>query len=181
MPFISNRAVGLLLLLLASFPLVAADRGEYEVKAAFLVNFTHFVEWPAGSQTGVFNLCVIGPDPFGDVLEKVAGNRMVGNQRIVIKRLAGIAGANACSIAFVGDLDRQTLLKLSHNLELSRVLTVGDSEKFADHYGVIGFVVENSRIGLVLNAGRASQQGLKINSQLMRVAKAVGSGADGQP
>ena len=181
MPSTPRAAIGFLLLLLANFPLAAADRGEYEVKAAFLVNFTHFVEWPASSQTGPFNLCVIGPDPFGDVLERVAGNRMVGNQPIVIKRLAGTAGANVCAIAFVGDLDRQTLSKLSRNPELSRVLTVGDSEKFAERYGVIGFVVENSRVGLVVNADRASQHGLKINSQLMRVAKAVGSAAESQP
>jgi YfiR/HmsC-like len=176
------RTMGLLtLLLLASLPLAAADRGEYEVKAAFLINFTHFVEFPAGSQTGPFNLCVIGPDPFGDVLEKVVGNRMVGNQAIVIKRLASAAGGNVCAIAFVGDIDKQTLLKLSRNAELSHALTVGDSEKFAERYGVIGFVVENSRVGLVLNADRANQHGLKINSQLMRVAKPVGSAGEGQP
>jgi hypothetical protein len=177
----SARALGWLrLLLLAGLPLTAADRGEYEVKAAFLVNFTHFVEWPAGSPTGPFNLCVIGPDPFGDLLEKVAWNRTVGNQPIAIKRLPGAAGGSSCAIAFVGAFDQHTLLKLSRSPELSHALTVGDSRDFAERYGVIGFVIENNRVGLVLNAARASQHSLKITSQLMRVAKPT-AGADGQP
>jgi len=166
----------LMILLLSSFPLAGGDRGEYEVKAAFLVNFTHFVEWPASPRAVPFYLCVIGPDPFGDVLEKVVGNRTVNNSPIVIKRFPAAADGKSCDIAFVGDVDRETLLKLSRDLELGHVLTVGDSLKFAERYGVIGFIVENNRVNLVLNIGRANKHGLKISSQLMRVAKPVAAG-----
>jgi hypothetical protein len=172
----------LVILLLACSPLSGTDRGEYEVKAAFLVNFTHFVEWPASSRGAPFQLCVIGRDPFGDILEKVVGNRTVDNRPIVIKRFSGAADGNSCEIAFVGGVDRETLPKLFRSLEGCPVLTVGDSLKFAERYGMIGFIVDNNRVSLVLNIGRANEHGLKINSQLMRVAKPVSDvSGDGRP
>jgi hypothetical protein len=66
--------------------------------------------------------------------------------------------------------------------ELSHSLTVGDSPKFAERYGVIGFILENNRVSLALNTARAAKSGLKINSQLMRVARMVPeSRGEGQP
>jgi hypothetical protein len=100
----------------------------------------------------------------------------------VITRQSGSADGSFCEIAFVGDVDRETLVRLSRSLEVNHVLTVGESPNFFERYGVIGFVVENNRVGLVLNTARANRHGLKINSQLMRVAKPVSSvRGEGQP
>jgi hypothetical protein len=162
--------------ILLSLPLRAGDRGEYEVKAAFLVNFTHFVEWPDPLAKEKFSLCVVGPDPFGDVLEKVVGNRTVHDRPIVIRRFPSKLEGPSCEIAFIGDLDHGALLKLLRSPELSHSLTVGDAPRFAERYGVIGFVVENDRVSLALHTVRAEKSGLKINSQLMRVAKIVSNG-----
>jgi hypothetical protein len=46
--------------------------GEYEVKAAFLVNFAGFVRWPAAAFAAAaspFVVCVAGDDPFGMAFE----------------------------------------------------------------------------------------------------------------
>src|SRR6185503_11393157 len=62
---------------------------EYPVKAAFLVNFAKFAEWPADSlqaRAAAVSICVLGRDPFGDVLEKTAARRSVGGRMIVILR-----------------------------------------------------------------------------------------------
>ena len=151
----------------------ASDRGEYEVKAAFLVNFTHFVEWPGTDSAGPFNVCVVGPDPFGTVLDKVVGDRTVNGRPIAIKRVAPSTPDGSCQIAFLNDLDRGTILRLLPVLEKSHTLTVGDSRDFAQRYGVIGFTVENQRVSLAVHPGHAARCGLKINSQLMRVATIV--------
>jgi YfiR/HmsC-like len=166
-------------LILLGLPLGATDRSEYEVKAAFLVNFTHFVEWSDSTSAGQFTLCVVGPDPFGNSLEKVVGSRTVNDKPIVIKRFSRTIDGAPCQIAFFGDLDRNALLRLVRVPELSHSLTVGDSPGFAEHYGVIGFVLENNRVGLALNTARAAKAGLKINSQLTRVARIV-SGDSGE-
>lgn len=41
------------------------------VKAAFLRNFAHYVSWPSAAFTDSstpWHFCVLGPDPFGDIL-----------------------------------------------------------------------------------------------------------------
>lgn len=144
------------------------------MKAAFLVNFTHFIEWPDDPGSGPFNLCVIGSDPFGPVLDKVVGAHTVDGRRpMVVKRLPRTVTEPSCQIAFLSDLDRSSLLHLIPILENSHSLTVGDSQEFAERYGVIGFIVDNQRVSLAIHPGHAAKAGLKINSQLMRVATIV--------
>ncbi len=70
---LSSLLVGLSLTLTAPFVLAAnADNAqEYRLKAAFIYNFSQFIEWPANSfpqPDSPFTICVVGDDPFGDAL-----------------------------------------------------------------------------------------------------------------
>ena len=50
---------------------------EYRVKAAFLLNFAKFVEWPAGetpASESPIAICVIGEDPFDGPTAADAGH-----------------------------------------------------------------------------------------------------------
>ena len=61
----------LALALLFSSSLVAEDGNlEYKVKAGYLYNFTKFITWP-DLKTPSFNLCLIGQDPFGAVIDPI--------------------------------------------------------------------------------------------------------------
>src|ERR1700704_5980613 len=53
---------------------------EYQVKAAFLLNFTKFVEWPASafaSADSPIAICVWGDDPFGKILDQIVAEEVV--------------------------------------------------------------------------------------------------------
>jgi len=52
-------------------PLAADVSSEYDVKAAFILNFARFVEWPEfafGRALRAARDCVAGDDPFGGTL-----------------------------------------------------------------------------------------------------------------
>jgi hypothetical protein len=60
------------LLILATWPAQAESR-EYQIKAAFLVNFMQFVTWPSTIFTredAPFCIGVLGDDPFGRALDQ---------------------------------------------------------------------------------------------------------------
>ena len=62
------------------------------MKAAFLFNFTKFVEWPEGSfedPHAPIVLGIIGDDPFGDDLESIIAGQKVQGRSLVIRRDAG--------------------------------------------------------------------------------------------
>jgi len=63
----------------------AQGPGEYQVKAAFLYNFTKFIEWPAGISRGngdSLMVCVMGEDPFDHALEEVVKGKNLNARRL---------------------------------------------------------------------------------------------------
>src|SRR5688572_28523633 len=74
---------------------------EYRVKAAFLYNFTKFVQWPSVATDGAktFALCIAGMNPFGDVLEStIAGDAAAG--RPLLARVVSTS-TSGCHILFI--------------------------------------------------------------------------------
>ncbi|MCJ7729928.1 MAG: YfiR family protein, partial [Sedimentisphaerales bacterium] len=53
------------------------------------------------------------------------------------------------------------------------VLTVGDTSGFIESGGVINFMLEENKIRFDINLTAAEKTGLKIRSQLLRLAKKV--------
>ena len=57
------------------------------------------------------------------------------------------------------------------------MLTVGEAERFAERGGMIGFrVTPEGRIGFDINLRRAERSGLRLRSQLLKLARIVGEG-----
>src|ERR1700722_9242607 len=57
-----------------------APTSEYRVKAAFIYNFTQFIEWPDSAFTGPgspFVVATVGNDPFQGALENSMGGKSV--------------------------------------------------------------------------------------------------------
>jgi len=68
-------------------PIVAS---EYNLKAAFLLNFARFIEWPPESFSQVaapLVIALIGEDPFGDILDRMLEAKRVNAHPLVLKRL----------------------------------------------------------------------------------------------
>jgi hypothetical protein len=151
-----------------------APPGEYEVKAAFVLNFMRFVRWPPRifpSADVPVKLCILGEDPFGPVIEGVLEGQTVNGRSIAVERMSAAPPANACHVVF---LDRsmpnqgQTLRRIGEG-----VLTVGEADQFLDDGGMIHFVIEGQRVRFDINARAANAAGLRLSSQLLSVARSV--------
>ena len=174
-----GRRIGALLL--ACSCLAAAARAqttaasgptEYEVKAAYLFNFGRFVQWPASKAGGVFELCVLGPDPFGMALDRVVTGALVSGRTVRARRIASPDDASPCHIVFVS-AQHERLDEALAVVGKAQVLTVGDSPQFLARGGMIQFVLEGSRVRFQVNLARAQSAGLVLSSELLRVATRV--------
>ena len=99
------RAAGLLWLLASpTYSPAAEDQTlEYRVKAAFLLNFTKFVEWPPSAfanDKSPVSICILGEDPFGQVMDDIVGDESVNSRKLVVRRLRDIPAAGACQVLF---------------------------------------------------------------------------------
>jgi hypothetical protein len=173
--------VGCLALAITATPLAAdGTRGrvtrEYDLKAAFLFNFTQFVEWPAAALAdpqAPFVIGVLGDDPFGSSLDEIVANENVHGHAIVVRRGRTLSELGACQLLFVSRSQAPRLRGILDGIAGRSVLVVGDMDEFAAHGGTIGFVTSGSRLRLVVNMAQARDAGLTISSKLLRQAELI--------
>lgn len=155
-----------------------ADYTEYQVKAAFLFNFTRFVEWPPAPEPPAGTpayICVLGDDPFGKDLERAVKDKQVRGRNVEIKRSAQLAQLGDCPLLFIGASEEHRLDWILGELKGKPVLTVGELDGFAKHGGMVGFKIESRRVRFEINVGAAEAVGLKLSSQLLKVGDVVTS------
>ena len=148
---------------------------EYRIKAAFLYNFARFVEWPDESTRGVGHVVIgiLGEDPFGSILDETVRGKKADGRPLLVKRLTNPEEAVSCALVFVGSSERKRTKTLLASLERLDVLTVGESADFLDQGGMVNFVIEKERVRIDLNLHAARAAGLRVSSQLIRVAREV--------
>ena len=153
---------------------------EYDVKAAFLYNFTKFVEWPSSALTerSDFQLCVLGEDPFGKSLKMVEDEKVAG-RRITLLRTPKLAEPEGCHILFISRSERNRIPEILLDLGTAPVLTVSDTSGFLDQGGIINFVLEGSKVRFEINQAAAERAGIKISSKLLRLAVGANKGIPG--
>jgi hypothetical protein len=148
---------------------------EYEVKAAFLYNFTKFVTWSDASSRDAgapFVIAVIGDDPFGDALS-VLENKTAMGRPIVVQRVSSLDSLKSCRMLFVSSSARDRLPAILRAAHARNILTVGDMERFAARGGIIELVLTGDRVGFEINTESARQAGLTVSSKLLSLARTV--------
>jgi hypothetical protein len=154
---------------------------EYEVKAAFLYNFTHFIEWPEQAFTiakAPFVIGILGEDPFGNVLNEIIAGESVGGHPLVVQRYNSLNDITNCHILFISAKDNEILSSVLSTLKDKSTLTVSDIPDFALKGGMINFFIENNKVRLRINLDRTRASGLTIDSKLLRLAQIVSSKKD---
>lgn len=171
----TRKAVAAALLALAMLcapPARAADESlEYPVKAAFLAKFGSFVEWPAGAfatPASPLQLCVLGDDPFGAVLDKAVGGQQAGGRAIEVRRQKALRPDTECHIVYIAPSEASRLAQIAEALRGNDVLTVSDVKGTAT--GIINFVVKDERVRFDIDDEAAAQNRLAISSKLLAVA-----------
>ncbi len=146
---------------------------ESQVKAAFLLNFTKFAEWPTESFTdpsSPISICVAGEDPIEPVLEQMVAGETVGGRRVAVLR-APADPAKSCQLLFVSKTEKEVPKLLAGAGR--NVLTVGESEGFLAQGGMINFVLETRRVRFDINQKAVVNSALKLSSKLFNVARQV--------
>lgn len=76
-------------------------------------------------------------------------------------------------MVFIAASEQERLPEILSRLASPGVLTIGDTPGFAAGGGMIGLVAENRKISLEINVEAARQAGLRIDPQLLKLARLV--------
>ena len=162
----------LLLLLLMAGPAFAQKASEYQVKAAFLFNFSKFFEWPAetlGQAGDPFVIGVLGTDPFGSSLKETIAGEKVMDHPMIVKRFNNAEEVDRCHILYINVPGKTS--EVLNALRGKSILTVSDDNEFTRNGGVIKFFTENEMIHFEINIHAAKEVNLSVSSKLLRIAK----------
>lgn len=147
---------------------------EAAVKAAYLLNFGRFVEWPAqGASPAPLTLCMLGEDPFGEVLDQMIEGQLVQGRKIELRRIPRPRATSHCDIAYIGFIESDRVREAISRLNRSPTLTVSDSVDFIEQGGMIEFRKSSERVTFRINLGAAQGAGLKLSSKLLKIAEEV--------
>jgi hypothetical protein len=152
-----------------------ASVDEGDIKAAFLYNFTKYIEWPHGAlDAGEFRICVMGEGTFVTNLEGIIAGESIDGHPVAVRRPTSAEEARSCHILFLEDFEPERAHALIGSLKHAAILTVGDTPDFLASGGMIGFVREGGRMRFDVDTAAAQRAGLSVSSRLLRVARRVG-------
>lgn len=175
-----TRSIALALLpvcLLTSPPARAQSRtpAPEEVEAAYLYQFGRYVEWPSDSSpaTQSFLICVLGTDPFGAALDDIVADKVIDGRPIAVRRIPGPRESAGCRILFVSPSEDSRVAAILAALDRAAIVTVGRGAQFTQRGGMIAFTAVERRVRFVVNLPATQAAGLRLSSQLLRVALRV--------
>ena len=167
----------LIILLLLRLPVgsVAAAENPFKVKAAFLRNFAHYVNWPNDAfSDSVSPWCIgiLGPDPFGEVLETVLAGRTEKGRTFTVLRANKPEDLRRCQIVYITYTDAGARRTALRSLNDKPILTVGDAPDFLNEGGVIRFQV-GDRVSMSINLDQARAVLLTIQTKMLEVSSEI--------
>lgn len=152
------------------------------VKAAYLTKFPPFVEWPvmpSASADSPFVICIVGDDPFSDMLDRVAAGQSAGTRTIAVKRMK--MPDASCQVLYIAPSSDITVAQVLDATQTAPLLTITDAESDGGAHGIICFVRDKDHVRFDIDVGEARKHGLTISSKLLDLARKVSDAPEGMP
>jgi uncharacterized protein DUF4154 len=181
---ICARSLGLrsalVLLITCGLTGAAVPVSESQLKAVFLFNFAHFVEWPAAALphgNAPFVIGVLGRDSFGNTVNEVVRGETVNGRPLAVERYPNATAIRDCQILFIPASELAGLADILAAIKGRSVLTVTDADGPAPRGVIIGLIRQDNRIRLRIDLEAAKASNLTISSKLLRPAEIVRAGS----
>lgn len=149
---------------------------EAEIKAAYLLRFVGFVEWPEGAFAGPeepLRLGVLDADRVAAALSTLSRGRLKERRPIVTKRLRADEGVADLHALFVGHDSTPRLPALIAAAAGHPLLTVSENGEKLVPGSAINFVLVDGKVRFDVALPVAEALRVKISARLLTVARRV--------
>lgn len=143
---------------------------EYNLKAAFVYNFTKYIDWKEPSDQNEFIIGVIGSSPINDPLAEIVKTETVDNKKITVKRFSKPADITFCHILFISQNSSVPLDDILTKTTGKGILIISEQDGYAELGTAINFVIVNHKLKFEANVKAINAAGLTASSQLLKLA-----------
>ncbi|MDQ5977063.1 MAG: YfiR family protein [Verrucomicrobiota bacterium] len=160
--------------------LTSREITEYEVKAAYLLRFTRYIEWPAGAFAAPGSpiiIGVLGRNPFGQTLTKTVQAATSQGRPVEFRQLGDLAEAKACHLVFVSREHEREEAAWFRELSNLPVVTVADSLDGLTRGAVLSLFVEDraggARVVFGASLPAARTAGVQLSAAMLPSARHI--------
>ncbi len=149
---------------------------DSQFKADFIIKLISYTEWPAGAAAGADGsvvVAVVGESPLTPMLKDLAAKKSAEGKKVTVRTISIDDSIAGFQIVFFPSEDKAELAKFLKKVDGNPILTVSDCANFARHGVMVNFVKEEGKVKFEVNTMVVSGNGLKISSQLLKLAKVI--------
>jgi hypothetical protein len=167
----------LVALLWFALPARGADYSPDVVKAAYLVRFAGYVDWPERMPADApFIIAVLGSPGVARELRHLLPGHPVNGRLAEVREITGAQDLAKPQILYVGAGRAEYLRAAFPATELASILVVTDEEGGLNAGSALNFLTIDRRVRFEVSLTAADRSGLKISSDLLGVAVRVHGG-----
>jgi hypothetical protein len=159
---------------------------EMRIKAGMLLNFIKFTQWPEGAfakPDSDIEVAVIGEGDIAAAIEDTLRDQRPGDRGLHVRHArvpkapeewdSFVAEARKAHVIYFCDSEREGFARVLDALGDAPALTVSDTRDFAARGGMLGLKIAKDRVVFDANPGRIRASGLRVSSQVLRLASTV--------
>ncbi|HEY8034559.1 MAG TPA: YfiR family protein [Methylobacter sp.] len=168
---VKKIAVWVLLLVFTAGAGLADAVTEYDLKAAYLLNFAGYIEWPSPPKP--VTICVYGNNPFKAATIDTLMKAKAGQIDAIFKYPRQSDQLTDCNILYLAQSEQESFGKTIALLHNASVLIVTDIQNGLPQGAMINLITESNRLRFEINIDTVLTSKLKISSKLLKLAKIV--------
>jgi hypothetical protein len=149
---------------------MASSDVETRIKAAFIYNFARFIEWPGRSGAGPVRIGILGHGELASPLEEVIRGKTANGRSIEVTHIGAATDMDCCEILVIEHSESKHVAEIVQSLAGKPVLTVCDGGNCVRDGVMVVFQIVEESVRFQINQQAAEHAGLKISSQLLKVA-----------
>jgi hypothetical protein len=153
----------------------AQINNEADVKAAFIINFTKYIEWNNSDleNSSVFKIGVLGDTPIYESLKELSSKK-VKNKHIEVVYFQNASALQECHLLYVSsNMTLSDLKSSSNSSKCKNTLVIGDKKDALVNGASINFIAVGDQLKFEINLQNINKNQLKVSSQLLQLATNV--------
>lgn len=179
-----------LLLIAAIGSATAGDRDRtHQIKAAFVLNFLKFAEWPAevwGKEGDDLILSVIGVDPINPAIHEVMTGKIVQGRKVRVRvysdTLEWQKDNTRCHAIFLTPTSGMSAWqRLQPAITNRAIVSISELQGFCAAGGMLNLFEQDERMRFEANPEAAQTAGLKLRAELLKLAVIVKTEKETKP
>lgn len=161
--------------ILSSFHDLPVQANEYDVKAAYIYNFTKYINWNQDFNNATsFTIGIYGNSPINESLKQISSTKSFQNKKVSIIQYDNLDDLEKCHIVYIpSTINTQKLKSVLSHPNCTNTLVITEKEGNIQYGSVINFVNVDNKIKFEISLKEAKSRELETSSQLLKMALKV--------